>query len=78
MYLLFCPLGSHAPSLGADGESRARARDVFARKGGSCQTELHPHGDPAGGARAAVEQEHVGAQSGPDGECVTSWRYLYL
>lgn len=69
---LFVPAAArhHEPSNGADGVSRARAGGVFPRRGGACQTQLHQNGDPEGGARAAGEQERVGAEFGPDGECV--------
>lgn len=51
--------------------SRARTVGVFPRGRGACQAELHQNGDPEGGARAAGEPEHVGAQLGPDSECVS-------
>lgn len=70
MNSLFCSVSgpcSHVPA-GADGMCRARAAAVCPRRGGACQTELHQDGDPEGGARAAGQQEHVGAEPGPDGE----------
>ena len=71
MSLRFC---RHDASVGADGESRARAAaGALPRRGGARPSELHQDGDPEGGARAAAEQEHVGAEPGPDGECV--WRH---
>lgn len=49
--------------------SRARAVGVFPRGRGTRQAQLHQDGDPEGGARAAGEQERVGAELGLDSEC---------
>ena len=62
-------VGHYDPSPGAGGVSRAGG--VFPRRGLTCQAELHQDGDPARGPRAAGEPEHLGAEPGPDGECVT-------
>lgn len=54
---------------GADAdECRARAVGVVPRRGGACQTEFNPDGGLEGGARGAGEPEHVGAESGLNGE----------
>lgn len=65
--LYFCSSGGY-DLPGADAECRARAAGVVPRRRGACQTEFHPDGGPEGGARGAGESEHVGAQSGLDGE----------